>query len=97
MLFYLTLAAPALPGQISFGEYTSTSIEVFWAYAADDIDYNVELSYQDTSGASVTRDEITVPSTDTRVSLYQNIYYAKRVCVAFSRPTQKKLKFRVAV
>ncbi|XP_072046570.1 fibronectin-like [Amphiura filiformis] len=63
---------PATAGQISFGEYTATSIEVFWAYA-DDVDYTVTISYETSSGTSQVKEQVTVPTNDARTYTFMNL------------------------
>ncbi|XP_072046563.1 uncharacterized protein [Amphiura filiformis] len=63
---------PAPAGQISFGEYTATSIEVYWA-DAEDVDYTVTISYETSSGTSQVKEQVTVPSSDARTYTFMNL------------------------
>ncbi|XP_072042815.1 receptor-type tyrosine-protein phosphatase beta-like [Amphiura filiformis] len=63
---------PAAAGQISFGEYTATSIEVYWAYDGD-VDYTVIISYQTTSGMAMVKEQVTVPSNDAMTYIFRNL------------------------
>ena len=62
------MTATATAGEISFGDYTATSIEVFWADGVN-ADYNVRISYEpaNTPGTSQVKEQVTVPSEDERV------------------------------